>query len=185
MSKFQLVVVIVMVLRVVMVLMVVMIMMMMKVMMVMMVMAMMVVMIVKVMMVVVAILTRGVKVPAHVRPISGVQESQSREGNLLNIHLKGGVGGKLDHLISFDPRLFFLFRGWRGRERKEKSKKKRKKDHKLFSFNMVIGQLSYGIMEYVPNEQTTKKGTPMDRRKYIQAAADIIHSIHMIHILLL
>ena len=77
MSKFQLVVVIVMVLRVVMVLMVVMIMMMMKVMMVMMVMAMMVVMIVKVMMVVVAILTRGVKVPAHVRPISGVQESQS------------------------------------------------------------------------------------------------------------
>ena len=75
MSKFQLVVVIVMVLRVVMVLMVVMIMMMMKVMMVMMVMAMMVVMIVKVMMVV--ILTRGVKVPAHVRPISGVQESQS------------------------------------------------------------------------------------------------------------
>ena len=42
---------------------------------------------------------------------------------------------------------------------------------------MVIGQLSYGIMEYVPNEQTTKKGTPMNRRKYIQAAADIIHSI--------
>ena len=40
---------------------------------------------------------------------------------------------------------------------------------------MVIGQLSY--MEYVPNEQTTKKGTPMNRRKYIQAAADIIHSI--------
>ena len=90
MSKFQLVVVIVMVVRVGMV---VMIMMMMKVMMVMMVMAMMVVMIVKVMMVVVAILTRGVKVPAHVRPISGVQESQSREGNLLNIHLKGGLGG--------------------------------------------------------------------------------------------
>ena len=39
------------------------------------------------------------------------------------------------------------------------------------------------VMEYVPNEQTTKKGTPMNRRKYIQAAADIIHSIHMIHIL--
>ena len=122
MSKFQLVVVIMMVVRVVMVVIVVMVVMMMKVMMVM---AMMVVMIVKVMMVVVAILTRGVKVPAHVRPISGVQGSQSREGNLLNIHLKGGVGGKLDHLISFDPRLFFLFRGWRGRERKEKSKKKR------------------------------------------------------------
>ena len=85
MNKFQLVVVIMMVVMVVMIMMI------MKVMMVMIVMAMMVVMIVKVMMVV--ILTRGVKVPAHVRPISGVQESQSREGNLLNIHLKGGLGG--------------------------------------------------------------------------------------------